>query len=87
MKLKDYMDLKKIAIEDAAAAIGVATSSFYRYVDGRRFPRPDRLKRITEWSKGAVTANDFLDFSEDDDDDDAPGTPSKGPAKMAAGAV
>ena len=84
MKLKDYITKNKISVPEFAVLIGVDVTAIRRYIHGERMPRVGVIRRIMAATNGKVTADDYVDAIEDDDDDDAPGTPSKGPAKMAA---
>jgi transcriptional regulator with XRE-family HTH domain len=72
MKLKTYMESNGIDAEAAAADIGVAVGSLYRYMDGTRFPRRETLARIAEFTHGAVTANDFVGVQSDPSDPPSP---------------
>ena len=62
MKLSAYMKESGIDDDAMAASIGDCSAGAVRkWKYGERIPRPDHLRRITEATKGAVTANDFFD--------------------------
>ena len=44
----------------ASEELGFPYESVRRYALGVVFPRPDKMAKISEWSKGQVTANDFI---------------------------
>ncbi|MEH6476677.1 MAG: helix-turn-helix transcriptional regulator [Sneathiella sp.] len=62
MKLKTWLDSRKIKAVTFAENVGVTHSTIGRYVSGDRFPRPEILRRIEVATGGKVTANDFLDL-------------------------
>ena len=63
MKLRPYLQEKKITISAFAALIDVSVPAVHRYVAGERFPHERVLKRIVEVTDGAVQPADF--FSEE----------------------
>jgi transcriptional regulator with XRE-family HTH domain len=64
MHLADYMRAKKLKDEQVAAKIGRSRPTVSRI--RRKLVRPewDTIKRITAFTKGAVTAADFVDKTE-----------------------
>ena len=60
MKLRTYLDQHRISASEFARLINVRRMTVHRYL-GDRVPRPEILKRITEATNGAVTANDFIE--------------------------
>lgn len=60
MKLRPYLDEKKISPADFAREIRVETASVHRYLTGERIPRMEILERIIQATEGAVQANDFF---------------------------
>lgn len=59
MKLEAYRIKKRLSRFQAAQEIGVDTSTVWKWEKGKSNPLPPQIKRITEWSGGKVTANDF----------------------------
>ena len=59
MTIDQYIKLKGLSYIAAAAELGVDYSTLYRWINSGSMPRPATLKKIREWSNGAVTANDF----------------------------
>ena len=60
MILQEYMDNNGISLAKASEELGFPYESVRRYALGVVFPRPDKIAKIFEWSKGEVTANDFI---------------------------
>jgi DNA-binding transcriptional regulator YdaS (Cro superfamily) len=60
MRLDVYLENSQTPVEKFAEAIGVHRTSVYRFIKGLAFPRPSTIARITEVTKGKVTANDFI---------------------------
>lgn len=61
MKLATYMKRHNITRSDFAAKIGVDRVSVYRWETGKVFPIR-YIGKITAATKGAVTANDFVNI-------------------------
>ena len=59
MKLLDYIEKQENTIQKAAEELGFTYEDVRRYCKGIVIPRPDKMKKIIEWSNGEVTANDF----------------------------
>ena len=66
MELKKYLDTNNIKYEDAAQQIGVDQSTITHWTNGRSIPRREVMRRIHNWSGGAVTANDFYGIAGDE---------------------
>ena len=64
MKLAEYLAKKGITHDAFARQIGTSQVTVTRYATGQRFPRPKQLIRIAAATKGAVTANDFVEHDE-----------------------
>ena len=61
MTLSEYMTTNGYTDEAFARDLGVAHRlTVNRYRRGKRIPRPEIMARITEITRGAVTANDFF---------------------------
>lgn len=60
MRLSDYLSMTKKTLPEFAKEVGVSRQAMHRYIDGERTPRPEKMQRIKEATKGAVTADDFL---------------------------
>ena len=59
MQFQDYLKTKSITQEEAAKQLGVGQGVCSLWATGKRIPRPESMAKITEWSGGEVTANDF----------------------------
>ena len=60
MQLRDWLEEEDISLGEFAKQIGVSNASVVsRYALGHRMPRKKILQRITDVTKGQVTANDF----------------------------
>lgn len=55
MNLRDYLASIGMSAEQFAALIGVEVQSVYRYMLGRRFPRPETMDKIERATGGKVT--------------------------------
>ena len=62
MLLLNYRKLRKLTRAAAGKQLGVSGVTIYRWETGRQMPRRDDLQRISEWSAGAVQANDFVNI-------------------------
>jgi transcriptional regulator with XRE-family HTH domain len=62
MKLKPYLQLKKIKSAEFARIIGRNAQNVARYVSGQRIPDKDTMPLIYHATNGEVTANDFYDL-------------------------
>lgn len=60
MKLKDYMDLKKITQEDAAREIDISRVWLNAILKGKATPGIKAVKGIIRWSEGAVRLEDLI---------------------------
>lgn len=62
MTLDEYFRTQdpKISHADFAKKIGVEQAAVSRYVNGKRFPTPEIIRKIDEATNSAVTANDLL---------------------------
>lgn len=61
MKLENYLTDKKLTQSEFAAMVGVEQSAVSQWLSGLRTPRDAFKKKIFEVTKGAVTANDFVE--------------------------
>lgn len=61
MNLKTYREeVREIGPAQAAKELEVTYVRYWRWETGANVPQTKILKRITEWSEGQVTANDFI---------------------------
>ncbi len=60
MKFVEYLKSKELSLEQASQELGYSYEDVRRYSKNEVIPRPDRLLKISEWSGGEVTANDFI---------------------------
>lgn len=63
MKLSEWFDLTKMQKRAFAAEIGVTPQMISAYCKGDIWPSKATMTLIAEKTKGAVTANDFLQES------------------------
>lgn len=62
MQLDDFLKAKGFTSSRFGAACGIPSKqTIHNYRHGIRFPSPENLRRIREASRGAVTAEDFVD--------------------------
>lgn len=59
MKLRRYREKMGIGFADAAEQLGISESQLSRIETGKCRPRAALVKRIAEWTEGAVRAGDF----------------------------
>ena len=59
MQLTKFIEKENKTINEASKELGWNYEDMRRYCAGLVIPRPDRMAKITEWSGGEVTANDF----------------------------
>ena len=61
MQLAAWLKSKNnMPLEVLADGIGVDISSASRYANGLRIPRKETMRRIVQFTNGAVTADDFM---------------------------
>lgn len=63
MKLIDYLERENKGIPKAASELIIPYITLQRWILGTRLPRPENMKKIIEWSHGAVQPSDFYDIS------------------------
>lgn len=61
MKLKDYRTLLGRTLEQVAEELRVSAGTVSRWERGESIPGRDEMRRIKDWSSGAVLANDFYE--------------------------
>ena len=59
MQFSQYLKEKNITQKQASEELGIVQALISMWVNGERIPRPENMKKITEWSKGSVQPNDF----------------------------
>lgn len=59
MQFSEYLKENNITQSQAASELCVAQGIISMWVNGERLPRPENMKKITEWSGGKVQPNDF----------------------------
>lgn len=69
MRLKDFMDTNRKSIKDLSEGLKCEYENARLYYAGEVIPRPERMKKIYEWSNGAVTPNDFYNITERNKDE------------------
>lgn len=60
MKLQEYLDRNNKKVSDLAGDLNLRHTVVLRWVRGKRYPRPESMQKIFEYTNGAVTPNDFL---------------------------
>lgn len=61
MDLKEYRKLKGLRLEDVAEALGFAgASAVAKHEKGMTMPSAEAIQKYAEFTKGAVTADDFV---------------------------
>lgn len=58
MQLREYIALRRLTLAQAAEEIGCSVSALHRWTEGA-VPRKPDMRRLMQWSKGAVMPNDF----------------------------
>lgn len=61
MQFSEYVNKQNITQEELADILDTTQASICRWLKGENIPRPEQMARITEWSGGEVTANDFYE--------------------------
>lgn len=62
MHISEYLNERELSQAQFGAEIGVSQSAVERYVNRKRIPDEDVMRRIYQITKGQVTANDFYDL-------------------------
>lgn len=57
--LTNYRKANKLSMQEVADAIGVNASAIFRWENGERTPRLFHIRKIEEFTQGAVSAADF----------------------------
>ena len=60
MQLREYLNTSGLKVSALAATLGVAETTVYRWMSGRRRPSFDQMRAVCAVSLGAVTPNDFV---------------------------
>jgi transcriptional regulator with XRE-family HTH domain len=60
MRLRDWLKKKKMTPDQFAAGVGASRGGVLKWISGERFPRPAHLAAVFNFTKGMVTANDFV---------------------------
>lgn len=68
MKLKDWLDDKRMTHDEFARRVGCSKSAVTRYANDDRVPRRKTLSAISTVTDGEVTANDFVGEPEPETD-------------------
>ena len=59
MKLKEYIDRKKIPVHEAARQLKIAEGYLYELIAERRVPGKKTAFQIIKWSDGFITLKDL----------------------------
>lgn len=60
MQLKEYIKLTGKSLAEVGKELGgYSAAAVSRWQNGKAVPDPEPMRKIMEWSKGNVTANDF----------------------------
>ena len=60
MDLRTHLTARKITPSAFAREVGVSPQAMHRYVNGQRWPRGDKARRIEELTGGKVSASDLF---------------------------
>ena len=60
MTLREYLNTTGTKVSSLAATLGVAETTIYRWMSGRRRPNFEQMRAICAATLGAVTPNDFV---------------------------
>ena len=60
MTLREWLFKNKMKPEEFAIKTDSSEGAVLKWLSGKRFPRPESLKRIQLATGGKVTANDFI---------------------------
>lgn len=60
MRLEDYRKLRGLTGSEAAEELEVDQATYWRWEVGKATPTTANIRKIREWSKGAVTADDLV---------------------------
>lgn len=60
MTLEQYRQTQNMTRSEAARALSVTESTYYRWETGGALPRRQRLEQIKNWSRGKISADSFL---------------------------
>jgi transcriptional regulator with XRE-family HTH domain len=60
MKLNEWTSSNNVKPRQLAAMLGLTYAAAHRYINGKRLPEPDVMKRIAEITANSVTPNDFI---------------------------
>jgi DNA-binding XRE family transcriptional regulator len=60
--LRAFRRKKGLSLDQAAEALDIAKSSMSRIENGKQVITSDLMRRILEWTDGAVTPNDLVQF-------------------------
>jgi len=61
MKFKKYLEKQEITLKKAADDMGMPYEYVRRYANEEVIPNRDNMQKITAYTCGAVTANDFYE--------------------------
>lgn len=67
MKLQEYLDRNNKKVGDLAGDLNLRHTVVLRWVRGKRYPRPESMQKIFEYTNGAVTPNDFFNIANDNE--------------------
>jgi hypothetical protein len=60
MRLREYLDTTGTKVSALAVTLGVAETTIYRWMSGRRRPNFEQMRAVCAASLGAVTPNDWV---------------------------
>jgi len=63
MLISKYISKQQMTVAEAARDFGCGDQTMRHWVNRNRIPRPAQMNKIAQWSKGAVTPNDFFEES------------------------
>lgn len=67
MTLQEYLAKNNKKVSDLAGDLNLQHTVVLRWVKGKRYPRPESMQKIFEYTNGAVTPNDFFNIANDNE--------------------
>lgn len=65
LKLEKYIsEVRGISIAEAAREMGEDAETVRVWIKNGVTPRPDKMKRVCEWSNGFIEPSDFYNFQQ-----------------------
>jgi transcriptional regulator with XRE-family HTH domain len=62
MRLSKWMEREGVTAAQFAADLGASRDGVHKWMQRQRVPRPEHLRKIYDYTKGAVTPTDFVEL-------------------------